>query len=199
MGYFSESRLQPFPGPEGTFFGENLASLAGKERHAGGRLDPHQVFLQENTGGEGLPGGRSRQRPGGAVRVETFIDISERKYLEEELYRLSITDPLTGAYNRCYFLEMLEREVERIRRTGNPFSLIMFDLDHFKSINDHFGHAAGDRVLKGVVSAFKKQLRKTDCLARWGGEEFVILLPETGVEGAATLAEELRQKLSEMG
>ncbi|GLI18138.1 diguanylate cyclase [Moorella thermoacetica] len=85
----------------------------------------------------------------GEKLVETFIDISERKHLEEELYRLSITDPLTGAYNRRYFLEMLEREVERIRRTGNPFSLIMFDLDHFKSINDHFGHAAGDRVDSG--------------------------------------------------
>ncbi|MCG0278288.1 MAG: GGDEF domain-containing protein, partial [Thermanaeromonas sp.] len=71
-------------------------------------------------------------------------------------------------------------------------------LDRFKSINDRFGHAAGDRVLKSVVSAFKERLRKTDCLARWGGEEFVILLPETGVEGAATLAEELRRKLDEM-
>jgi diguanylate cyclase (GGDEF)-like protein len=74
----------------------------------------------------------------------------------------------------------------------------MFDLDRFKNINDRFGHAAGDRVLKDVVSAFKKRLRKTDCLARWGGEEFVILLPDTGVEGAAVLAEELRQRLNEM-
>ncbi|KYH30600.1 GGDEF domain-containing response regulator [Neomoorella mulderi] len=134
----------------------------------------------------------------GEKLVETFIDISERKHLEEELYRLSITDPLTGAYNRRYFLEMLEREIERTRRTGHPFALIMLDLDHFKGINDRFGHAAGDRVLKSLVAAFKERLRKTDCLARWGGEEFVILLPETGVEGAATLAEELRQKLSEM-
>nr|WP_246187452.1 sensor domain-containing diguanylate cyclase [Moorella glycerini] len=134
----------------------------------------------------------------GEKLVETFIDISERKYLEEELYRLSITDPLTGAYNRRYFLEMLAREIERTRRTGLPFALIMFDLDHFKSINDRFGHAAGDRVLKSLVAAFKERLRKTDCLARWGGEEFVILLPDTTAEGAAGLAEELRRRLSQM-
>lgn len=134
----------------------------------------------------------------GEKLVETFIDISERKYLEEELYRLSITDPLTGAYNRRYFLEMLEREIERKQRTGHSFALIMLDLDHFKSINDRFGHAAGDRVLKSLVTAFKERLRKTDCLARWGGEEFVILLPDTTAAGAASLAEELRHRLSQM-
>lgn len=134
----------------------------------------------------------------GEKLVETFIDISERKYLEEELYRLSITDPLTGAYNRRYFLEMLEREIERTRRTGYPFALIMLDLDHFKSINDRFGHTAGDRVLKSLVATFKERLRKTDCLARWGGEEFVVLLPDTPAEGAASLAEELRHRLSQI-
>ncbi|MGB9887919.1 MAG: GGDEF domain-containing response regulator [Moorellales bacterium] len=134
----------------------------------------------------------------GEKLVETVVDLTDRKRLEGELYRLSVTDHLTGAYNRRYFVEMLEREVERARRTGHPFSLVMFDLDRFKSINDRFGHAAGDLVLKSVVSVFKERLRKIDCLARWGGEEFVILLPETGVEGATILAEELRQRLSEM-
>ncbi|MDN5326159.1 MAG: hypothetical protein PWP41_855 [Moorella sp. (in: firmicutes)] len=134
----------------------------------------------------------------GEKLVETFVDLSERKHLEEELYRLSITDPLTGAYNRRYFLEMLAREIERARRTGLPLALIMFDLDHFKDINDRFGHAAGDLVLKSLVAAFKERLRKTDCLARWGGEEFVILLPDTAAEGAASLAEELRRRLGQM-
>lgn len=134
----------------------------------------------------------------GEKLVETLVDLTDRKRLEEEFYRLSVTDHLTGAYNRRYFVEMLEKEVERARRTGRAFSLIMFDLDRFKSINDRFGHAAGDRVLMSVVSAFRERLRKTDCLARWGGEEFVILLPETGTEGAAALAEELRRKLNEM-
>lgn len=134
----------------------------------------------------------------GEKLVETLVDLSERKQLEEELYRLSVTDHLTGAYNRRYFLEALEKEIERTRRTGRPFSLIMFDLDHFKSINDRFGHVAGDLVLKGVVAAFKERLRKADCLARWGGEEFVILLPETPAEEAALLADELRRRLGEM-
>ena len=134
----------------------------------------------------------------GEKLLEAFIDISERKYLEEELYRLSITDPLTGAYNRRYFLEMLERELERCRRTGHPLALIMFDLDHFKSINDRFGHTAGDQVLKSLVAAFKERLRKTDCLARWGGEEFIVLLPDTPAEGAAGLAHELRTWLNRM-
>lgn len=134
----------------------------------------------------------------GEKLVETLVDLTDRKRLEGELYRLSVTDHLTGAYNRRYFVEVLEREVERARRTGHTFSLVMFDLDRFKSINDRFGHAAGDLVLKSVVSAFKERLRKIDCLARWGGEEFVILLPETGVEGATVLAEDLRRRLSGM-
>jgi diguanylate cyclase (GGDEF)-like protein len=75
-------------------------------------------------------------------------DISERKKTEERLYRLSITDTLTNAYNRRYFMQVLEQEIERSRRTGLSFSVIMADLDHFKDINDRFGHATGDRVLK---------------------------------------------------
>lgn len=140
-----------------------------------------------------------RLRTGGGEKlVETLVDLTDRKRLEEELYWLSVTDHLTGAYNRRYFVEMLEREVERARRSSRFFSLVMFDLDRFKTINDRFGHAAGDWVLKSIVSAVKCRLRKADCLARWGGEEFVILLADTGVKGAAVLAEELRRRLSEM-
>ncbi|MGI9860018.1 diguanylate cyclase [Moorella naiadis] len=138
------------------------------------------------------------QTDDGEKLIENFIDLTERKKMEEELKRLSITDSLTGAYNRRHFLEMLIQEIERVRRTGLPLALIMFDLDHFKSINDRFGHATGDLVLKSLVAAFKERLRKTDCLARWGGEEFVIFLPDTTEEGAARLAEELRLRLSQM-
>ncbi|WP_081460834.1 GGDEF domain-containing protein [Desulfotomaculum nigrificans] len=98
---------------------------------------------------------------------------------------LSNTDPLTNAYNRRYFMQVLEQEMERTGRTGLPFSIIMVDLDHFKSINDRFGHAAGDLVLKSLVDLIKGRIRKIDCLARWGGEEFVILLPNTPVDKAA--------------
>ncbi|MGI6286014.1 diguanylate cyclase [Neomoorella humiferrea] len=132
------------------------------------------------------------------VYVHYAVDVTRYKKMEEELYRLSITDPLTGVYNRRYFIQTLEQEIERVRRSGQPLSVIMADLDHFKNINDRFGHAVGDQVLKAMAASFKERLRKTDCLARWGGEEFVILLPDTTAEGGALLAEDLRRRLSQM-
>lgn len=131
------------------------------------------------------------------VYVHYAVDVTRYKRMEDELYRLSITDPLTGVYNRRYFLQTLEQEIERTRRSGQPLSIIMADVDHFKGINDLYGHSVGDEVLKTIAALFKKRLRKTDCLARWGGEEFVILLPDTTTKGAAILAEDLRMKLSQ--
>lgn len=125
-------------------------------------------------------------------------DISERKKFEELLYSQSVTDPLTNIYNRRFFMEILEQEAERTKRNKKPFSLIMFDLDHFKNVNDHFGHAAGDMVLKKVAETVKGRIRKTDYFARWGGEEFIILLPETSLNNAVNLAEELRRQISTM-
>ena len=141
---------------------------------------------------------RRFQADSGKKLIENFMDITDRKKMEEELYCLSIADPLTNAYNRRYFMQVLAQEIERTRRTGLPFSIIMVDLDHFKSINDRFGHAAGDLVLKSLVDMIKQRIRKADCLARWGGEEFVILLTNTPVDKAACLAEELRVQLSSM-
>jgi diguanylate cyclase (GGDEF)-like protein/PAS domain S-box-containing protein len=124
-------------------------------------------------------------------------DISEIKHLEEELRNTSITDFLTNTYNRRYFLNQLENEMERTKRQGIVFSLIMFDLDHFKSVNDRFGHQTGDIVLKSVADAVKRNIRKIDCLARWGGEEFTLLMPGTDLEKAKVLAERLCKKVSE--
>jgi len=132
-------------------------------------------------------------------------DISERKRLEEEkkrkeeqLRRLSVTDPLTNTYNRRYFVQKVEEEIERAKRLGSKFSIVMLDIDHFKKINDKFGHNAGDLVLKSMTQIIKNRIRKIDTLARWGVEEFVILLPDTPVKNAVTLAEDLRKKLSQM-
>ncbi|MEW6622124.1 MAG: diguanylate cyclase [Bacillota bacterium] len=134
----------------------------------------------------------------GLYTVGVVRDIGERKKAAEQVYLLTITDPLTKMYNRRYFVQKLEEEIERAKRSGSKFSLIMLDIDRFKRINDNFGHNAGDLVLKSMTEMIKHRIRKIDTLARWGGEEFVILLPDTTVKNAACLAEELRESLSQM-
>lgn len=132
------------------------------------------------------------------VYLHYATDVTRYKKMEEELRHLSVTDVLTNCYNRRFFMQKLEEEIERAKRNGNKFSLIMLDIDRFKSINDRFGHNAGDLVLKSMAEMIKNRIRKIDTLARWGGEEFVLLLPDTPVENAARLAEELRESLSRM-
>ncbi|MDS4031287.1 MAG: diguanylate cyclase [Candidatus Contendobacter sp.] len=122
-------------------------------------------------------------------------DISDRKRLEERLRWLAITDPLTGAFNRRYLLQVMEREVSRVQRYARPLSLIMFDIDHFKRINDTFGHEQGDAVLKGVAALVRERLRHSDIFVRWGGEEFMVLATETELPNAIALAETLRTVL----
>jgi diguanylate cyclase (GGDEF)-like protein/PAS domain S-box-containing protein len=125
-------------------------------------------------------------------------DISEKKQMEEELRSLSVTDFLTNTYNRRYFIGQLENEIERSKRFSGVFSLIMFDLDHFKRVNDTYGHNAGDVLLRSVTDTVKDSIRKIDCLARWGGEEFILLIPGTPAQKAVILAERLRIKISEI-
>jgi diguanylate cyclase (GGDEF)-like protein len=111
----------------------------------------------------------------------------------EEIYRLMTLDGLTQLYNRRYFQEALEREFTRSKRYGHPFSLVLFDIDHFKRINDTHGHLAGDDVLRRVASVVKTKVRTNDLVARVGGEEFALLLPEAGRMGGVALAEKLRK------
>ena len=111
----------------------------------------------------------------------------------EEIYRLTTIDGLTQISNKRHFLETLEREIARGQRYRRPLSLVMFDLDHFKTINDTFGHLAGDYVLKQLASAVKQRIRREDVFARYGGEEFSIVLPEISIGPALTLAEKIRQ------
>ncbi len=127
--------------------------------------------------------------------IETFIDIRERKRMDEELKRLATTDILTGAYNRTSFDEIIEREIERVKRYNKPLSVIMFDIDHFKQVNDTFGHNVGDAVLKKIAYLVRKILRKVDYFMRWGGEEFIIISAGTDREQAYTLAERIRKRI----
>ena len=116
----------------------------------------------------------------------------------EAVTRLARLDPLTEAYNRRTFIELAERELNRCQRYGRGAALLMFDLDHFKRINDTHGHSVGDDVLCQVKGVVERCLRSGDLFARYGGEEFVVLMPETGPEGALRLAERLRSAVAAM-
>jgi len=115
----------------------------------------------------------------------------------EEIYRLMTVDGLTQIHNKRYFDEMLEREVSRCARYGRIFSLILFDIDHFKRVNDTFGHLAGDAVLRRLGTLVRTRVRRDDIVARTGGEEFAVILPEVALEGAVGLAEKLRSLIDE--
>lgn len=122
-------------------------------------------------------------------------DITKRIRMEKSLEKLATTDKLTGIYNRHKFDEMFKTEIERASRYKTPLTLIMFDIDHFKDVNDNHGHGVGDEVLQGVVNIVKKNIRDTDIFARWGGEEFVILSPQTQSDNATALTEKLRRTI----
>ncbi len=118
--------------------------------------------------------------------------------LYEQIRNMATLDGLTGAFNHSHFHELLDQELVRGQRYRRPFSLLMLDIDHFKRVNDTFGHQTGDKALQAVVARCKEELRETDLLGRYGGEEFVILLPETGLTRAKTVAERLRESIAEI-
>lgn len=124
--------------------------------------------------------------------VALLVGLSTQMLVRETM-RLSRTDPLTGAGNRVRWGEEFEREMARAQRLGTPLAVAILDLDHFKSVNDSRGHAAGDQILRDNAHAWQSQLRATDLLARFGGEEFAVLLPDTDELGAQLLGERLRQ------
>lgn len=119
----------------------------------------------------------------------------ENARLFEQVQRLAVTDPLTNLHNRRYFFDIAHREMERARRYESPLSLIMIDIDHFKEVNDIHGHLIGDMVLRHIADRLREQLREIDVLCRYGGEEFVALLPDTALDAAYQVAERLRNAI----
>ncbi|KJK19345.1 diguanylate cyclase [Pseudomonas sp. NPDC087612] len=132
---------------------------------------------------------------GGTLWHGYLTDISDLKRVEEELRALSVTDSLTGIHNRRYFQERLKAELERAQRDSQDLAVIMLDIDHFKRINDLYGHAVGDHVLRSLCQRINHRLRRTDVFCRLGGEEFMVLCPGSNAEQAYTLAMELWQGL----
>ena len=129
--------------------------------------------------------------------IEVFVSIAERKLMETELYQLATTDKLTGTFNRSYFLERSEEVLKNAKRHGRKFTVMMLDIDCFKSINDNFGHAVGDEALQRVSEICRESLREIDLLGRLGGDEFAIVLNEVTLSAAMLIAERLRLAIHE--
>lgn len=130
-------------------------------------------------------------------RVWFFRDVTERKRGEAALRELACRDPLTGELNRGHFMERAAEEQKRAKRHKKPLGVLMLDLDYFKSINDRFGHAAGDKVLETVCKRWRSVLRNADLLGRLGGEEFAILLPDSDWDATLLVAERLRSSIAD--
>ena len=142
------------------------------------------------------------------LKKQKAVELLLRKYqlhlediVEErttELVKMANIDSLTGIYNRRKFTEILDYEVQRSKRYHQPLTLLMCDIDHFKQVNDTYGHQTGDEVLIALADVLKARLRKLDVYARWGGEEFIVLLPQTNISAAQLVAEKLRQGIAEI-
>lgn len=131
-------------------------------------------------------------------RIDIYRDLTERVQLEHELSHRATHDYLTGLMNRQQFEILLDQEICRARRYEAPLSLIMFDVDHFKQVNDDLGHEAGDNVLRQLAGGLRRWIRASDSLARWGGEEFTLMLPDCGLEHAERIAGHLRGRFLEL-
>jgi two-component system cell cycle response regulator len=127
-----------------------------------------------------------------ALLARELGTVAKTQFLMEQTKLLALTDPLTGLFNRRHTSSVLEAEVARANRYATPLTLLMCDIDHFKSINDRFGHNVGDEVIRQVAGLLPERIRRIDVAGRWGGEEFIMVLPSTGAEGAYVVAERIR-------
>jgi diguanylate cyclase (GGDEF)-like protein len=143
---------------------------------------------------------RSRLKDGDQIRIGEAIykflaGTNVEAAYHEEIYRMTILDGLTGIHNKRYFVEFLERELARSTRHGHPLTLVMLDIDHFKSINDERGHLCGDAALKELTHRIAPRMRREDLLARYGGEEFAAILTVTPLAGGVRFAEDIRKRI----
>lgn len=183
-----------------------LHSDSVSRRHARveSRSDGYYVVDMESTNGTYVNDELIREqqlRRGDQIKLgDTILKFLSGEDLEsqyhETIYRMTIMDGLTEIHNKRYFVEQLEREVSRATRHGRPLTLVMCDIDRFKAINDGLGHLAGDHVLKEVAKIAKSRLRPDDVIARYGGEEIALILPETDLDGGKRIAEELRRRIA---
>ncbi|MEW6564029.1 MAG: diguanylate cyclase [Spirochaetota bacterium] len=136
-------------------------------------------------------------KPFDAASLISRIKINVRSYqYKKRLELMAVTDGLTGLYNHRFIFERLEEEIAKVARYGRPLSIIMLDIDNFKQVNDTFGHRAGDEVILSAAHAIMASLRKTDVAGRYGGEEFLVLLPETDLKAAHIVAEKIRNTVA---
>ncbi len=138
---------------------------------------------------------RNEQREITGVYI-TVQDVTDFVIYEEKLVTMAKTDGLTGTYNRRYLDQRLQEELDRSRRHGSPLSILLLDIDHFKKVNDTYGHLDGDYALRGIAAELRRNLRTIDILGRYGGEEFCCILPETPFEQACILAERCRAQIA---
>jgi diguanylate cyclase (GGDEF)-like protein len=176
-----------------------VVSIEGDEARVRDLGSTNGTFVNECPAKDGeeavlTPG--DRLRAGGAIFKFLQGDHVEALY-HEEIYRTMIVDGLTQAHNRRFLLEFLDRELARHQRHRRPLSLLLFDLDDFKRINDDWGHLTGDAVLRELAELIRARVRREDCFARWGGEEFAVALSETDPDAAQLFAERVRKLVEE--
>lgn len=153
-------------------------------------------FFEREVGGERILSVRANPIPGGGV-ITLYTDITERKAFEKRLIEMATLDELTGLVNRREFFTLGHHEERRAAREGHVLSVMMVDADYFKKINDTYGHAVGDDVLRDLAENCRKIFRKTDIVGRYGGEEFAVILPGAEEEMAKIIAERLRKSIEE--
>lgn len=193
LNQYKENTQKRINGQLGTFTVYNVEFICKDGKHLWFEVSLKPIYKYKNFVGYI---GASRD-----VSEKTNYENQLIKYIEDlkkankKLEKLAALDMLTGAYNRRKFENFVKLSVDKKKKYGSPFSIIMFDIDHFKQVNDRYGHKKGDQILKEISAIVKRTLRDTDKLFRWGGEEFIILLPDITLKNAYKVAEKVRESI----